>query len=54
MRIIDKCKHSYGSENIMTDCSKGLEPCKRNWQGFESRAIPKNEDERMLQRLEWE
>jgi len=54
MKIIDKCRHSYGSDGIMTDCSKLLDPCKKGCKGFDARAIPKNEDERALQAMEWE
>lgn len=51
------CKHSYGSDGIMTDCTKVLDSprCRgRKCIGFEKRATPKNEDERAIQFMEWD
>jgi hypothetical protein len=54
--VIYYCKNSYGTDNIMTECLHGFDTtkCSRHCEKFASRDITKNEDERMLQSLEWE
>ena len=50
---MEQCANSEGSGNVMTDCIRGLNPCKRNCPNFVRRSTPKNEDEKQLQSLEW-
>ena len=49
------CKNSYGINDIMTECIHGLDTtkCSKQCKKFIRREIPKNEDEFMLQSLEW-
>lgn len=47
-RIIDRCDNSYGTDDLMTDCVHGLEPCKRNCPKFKPRPKLSTDDERMV------
>ena len=49
------CKNSYGINNIMSECTHGLDTtkCGRHCEQFVRREVPNNEDEVMLQSLEW-